>query len=74
MLPRLQPKAGQLAEEFLKSKGVEVLYNTPYDEKVNDQYDLVYVCAGQQYHSDFLKKHFAKAIAPNGQIYVNDYL
>jgi hypothetical protein len=47
-LSLLPPKAGQIADRLLKAKGVNIHYNTSYDEefKKNHTYDLVINCAG----------------------------
>jgi len=77
LLPRLNAKAGELAETFLKSKGVDVQYGQTYEEFIKgkeNEFDAVFICSGQTYHSEFLKENFAKSIAPNGQIFVNNHL
>jgi NADH dehydrogenase FAD-containing subunit len=33
LLPNMPPKAGRIADEFLRSKGVEIHYKTPFNEK-----------------------------------------
>jgi NADH dehydrogenase FAD-containing subunit len=73
-LPQLDAKAGQIAEDFLKTKNVEILYKTSYVDKLKKEkgYDLVLQCVGQTYKSDFMKKSFPKSIAKSGQIFVND--
>jgi len=74
LLPGLPPKAGRLAEEFLQRHNVEIHYNTPFGATTAKElgYELSIQCTGYKYHTDFMKFSFAKSLAPNGQIYVND--
>ena len=51
------------------------MFNTVYDKnQANKNYDLVVECFGYKFRTDFMRKNFAKSLAPNGQIYVNDLL
>jgi apoptosis-inducing factor 2 len=74
LLPGLPQKASRLADEFLRRHNVEILYNTPFTGTTGKEkgYEVVIECTGYKYHTDFMKKHFSEALAPNGQIYVND--
>jgi len=68
ILGQLDSKAGQAAEEHLKSKNVEIHYKTPDSDKLKKEkgFDLVFECTGQTYNSDFLKKNFNSSVAKNG--------
>jgi NADH dehydrogenase FAD-containing subunit len=74
LLSGIPAKGGQLAEAFLKNHKVEVYTKTPYGESTARElgYDLVIQCMGYKFHTEFLRKNYGSALAPNGQIYVND--
>jgi NADH dehydrogenase FAD-containing subunit len=65
---------GKEAEKWLLQKGVTILYNTVYLPSMDKDYDLVIKTTGQKYNSDFLKTNFTSSVAPNGQVFVNEYL
>ena len=68
LLPGLSPKAGRIAEEFLRRHNVEIHYKTPFGPTTGKElgYDLSIQCTGYKYHTDFMNFSFAKALAPNG--------
>jgi NADH dehydrogenase FAD-containing subunit len=74
LLPGLPQKASRLADEFLRRHNVEILYNTPFTATTAKEkgYEVVIECTGYKFYTDFMKKHFSDALAPNGQIFVND--
>ena len=74
LLPGLPQKAGRLAEEFLKRNNVEIHKQTPFGPTSAKElgYDFSIQCTGYRYNTSFMKDNFAKCLAPNGQIYVND--
>ncbi len=53
MLGQLDPKAGEIAEEQLKTLNIQINYKTPYTENLKKEkgYDLVLECTGQKYNS-----------------------
>lgn len=58
LLPGEDPRASAYAEQFLKSKGVEIKFRTPFVEGETPKtlgYDYVIKCFGYKYKSDFLK-------------------
>ena len=73
LMKQFDSRAALAAEEFLLSKGIEIMYNTTYDDSQKKDYDLVLLCTGEKYNSDFLKTEFSSSIASNGQIFVNDF-
>ncbi len=60
LLTKLDPKAGEIAEEELKKLKVEILYKTQYSKNVKKEkgFDLVLECTGQKYNSSFMDKNF----------------
>lgn len=67
----MPPKAGGLAEDFLKGKNVEFVKER-FNFKDDHPGELVVNCTGYTFNSDFMKPDFIDCLAPNGQIYVND--
>jgi pyruvate/2-oxoglutarate dehydrogenase complex dihydrolipoamide dehydrogenase (E3) component len=53
LLGQLDPKAGEIAEEQLKTLNIQINYKTPYTESLKKEkgYDLVLECTGQSYNS-----------------------
>jgi pyruvate/2-oxoglutarate dehydrogenase complex dihydrolipoamide dehydrogenase (E3) component len=53
LLGQLDPKAGEIAEEQLKTLNIQINYKSPYTEshKKEKGYDLVLECTGQRYNS-----------------------
>jgi hypothetical protein len=64
----LPPRAGEIADEFLKAHNVEILYNTTLDKIQNEKkdFDLVITCMGYKFKQDFMKENFPKCISPLG--------
>ena len=60
LLPHLHPKAGLLAEAYLKERGVEIHKNHSYSGATPGQlgYDYTIECLGQKYDPYYLKKNF----------------
>jgi len=59
---------------WLKEKGAQVFFNTSYNPVMDKDYDVVIRTTGESYSSDFMKANYGLSIAPNGQIFVNDYM
>jgi NADH dehydrogenase FAD-containing subunit len=76
LLSHYPAKAGEIAEEFLRQHNVNVHLGVNYVEAFSQDngYDLTFVCLGQMYSAPFMKDNFLKTIAPNGQIYVNNFM
>jgi NADH dehydrogenase FAD-containing subunit len=73
LLTSLPLEAAKKADIFLRSNGVNVMYNSPLTEEMTEkgQYDLVLKCMGYQFDFPFLKKNYSTCLAQNGQIQVN---
>ena len=76
LLPTMPPQCHDITHDFLKTRNVHILYNTPYVQGLEHSlgFDRVYKCVGQRFRSAFMERHFSSSIAPNGQLYVNEYM
>ena len=86
LLNRLSPKAQQLAESKLKSKGATIIYNESVNTTTEDQKtfttskgtvieaDLVLRMIGITPNSSFMRTNFADKLDERGFIKVNEYL
>jgi NADH dehydrogenase FAD-containing subunit len=68
LLPGLPPKAGRLADEYLRARNVEIMYKTQFEAKTaaSKGYEVVIECTGYKFHTGFMKKNFSSSLAPNG--------
>jgi apoptosis-inducing factor 2 len=75
LLKSLPEKAARLADKYLSSHGVKIMYNTFYESiKETKSYDLVVMATGYKFMTEFMKKDFPQCLHKNGQIYVNEYM
>lgn len=69
LLAGFDPRISEYATQFLKGKGVDINFNTPFIEGETPKtlgYDLVFKCFGFQFKTDFLKQNFPQALSPRG--------
>jgi hypothetical protein len=72
-LQTMPEKVGQEAAEWLREKGVQIQYGVNYTPEMDKDYDIVIKSTGERWNSDFLKTNFLSSVAPNGQIFVNEF-
>ncbi len=84
LMPRNDIKTSSYAENFLRKKGVKIIFNDRV-EKVSGkkcttknglkiEADLIFICTGIKPNYEFMKKNFSKKIDSEGNLRVNKYL
>ena len=69
LLASLPAKAADLADKYLRSHGVTIRYNTPFESlKDTAQYDLVVKCTGYVFKTEYMDKYFSRCLQKNGQV------
>jgi NADH dehydrogenase FAD-containing subunit len=73
-LATMPDKVGEEAATWLREHGVHIQYSVNYTPAMDKDYDFVIKSTGERWNSDFLKTNFLSSVAPNGQVFVNEYM
>ena len=83
LMERNSLKASDYAENFLKNRGVEILFNERVigfnkkiitNKKSRIKADIIFACTGIKPNSEFMAKYFLSYLEKKGHLKVNNYL
>ncbi len=84
LMERQNEKARKYAEDFLKKRGVKIIFNEEVIKKIGKNYitdkgtkirtDLAFLCTGIQPNFEFMKKKFSGILNEKNYIKVNSFL